>query len=382
MPQSHPCIGGFQLKLHIIVSLLMISLSFSGCLDPSNEELVCNQGKDTGEDCVLTIVTYDINAISDDVLNEFTNQTGFEVQMIRTDDAGGILEHLLLTKDSPQADLALGLDNTYLQTAFQFDLLAEHNAEIPLLDSKATVPYNGNKAVPFDQGYICLNADTQALSENNISFPTTLEELTAPEWKGRTAFPSPVTSSPGRAFMVATVDYFEQQSTNTTAFDWWEDMADNDAIFTSGWTEAYETHYTGGYGIWNDGHIGDAWLTVSYCHSPGVEAFYGENSTISAAVVIDYASFSQVEYAASVNGGGSKNAVNAFIEYLLSDVINTNMPENNLMYSVLEGKDLPETNGYRHHSPVPSLPSMIEMDRIGEEMDSWLKDWRDSTNSI
>ena len=360
----------------------MISLSFSGCLDPSNEELVCNQGKDTGEDCVLTIVTYDINAISDDVLNEFTNQTGFEVQMIRTDDAGGILEHLLLTKDSPQADLALGLDNTYLQTAFQFDLLAEHNAEIPLLDPKATVPYNGNKAVPFDQGYICLNADTQALSENNISFPTTLEELTAPEWKGRTAFPSPVTSSPGRAFMVATVDYFEQQSTNTTAFDWWEDMADNDAIFTSGWTEAYETHYTGGYGIWNDGHIGDAWLTVSYCHSPGVEAFYGENSTISAAVVIDYASFSQVEYAASVNGGGSKNAVNAFIEYLLSDVINTNMPENNLMYSVLEGKDLPETNGYRHHSPVPSLPSMIEMDRIGEEMDSWLKDWRDSTNSI
>jgi thiamine transport system substrate-binding protein len=382
MPQSHPCTGGIQLKLHMIVSLLMISLSFSGCLGSSNEELVCNDGKDTGDDCVLTIVTYDINAISDDVLNEFTNQTGFEVQMIRTDDAGGILEHLLLTKDSPQADLALGLDNTYLQTAFEFNLLTEHNAEIPLLDSKATVPYNGNKAIPFDQGYICLNADTQALSENNISFPTTLEELTAPEWKGRTAFPSPVTSSPGRAFMVATVDYFEQQSTNTTAFDWWENMADNDAIFTSGWTEAYETHYTGGYGIWNDGHIGDAWLTVSYCHSPGVEAFYGENSTISAAVVIDYASFSQVEYAASVNGGGSKNAVNAFIEYLLSDVINTNMPENNLMYSVLEGKDLPETNGYRHHSPVPSQPSMIEMDRIGEEMDSWLKDWRDSTNSI
>ena len=382
MPQSHPCTGGIQLKLHMIVSLLMISLSFSGCLGSSNEELVCNDGKDTGDDCVLTIVTYDINAISDDVLNEFTNQTGFEVQMIRTNDAGGILEHLLLTKDSPQADLALGLDNTYLQTAFEFNLLTEHNAEIPLLDSKATVPYNGNKAIPFDQGYICLNADTQALSENNISFPTTLEELTAPEWKGRTAFPSPVTSSPGRAFMVATVDYFEQQSTNTTAFDWWEDMADNDAIFTSGWTEAYETHYTGGYGIWNDGHIGDAWLTVSYCHSPGVEAFYGENSTISAAVLIDYASFSQVEYAASVNGGGSKNAVNAFIEYLLSDGINTNMPENNLMYSVLEGKDLPETSGYRHHSPVPSQPSTIEMDRIGEEMDSWLKDWRDSTNSI
>ena len=378
------------MKLHLIVALLMLSLPLSGCTanpadlfsETDNDDLECNDGKDTGDDCVLTIVTYDINAISEDVLNEFTNQTGFEVQMIRTDDAGGILEHLLLLKENPQADLALGLDNTYLQTALQFDLLAEHNAEIPNLDTKATIPYSGDKAVPFDQGYICLNADTQALSDNNVSFPTTLEELTAPEWKGRTAFPSPVTSSPGRAFMVATIDYFEQQSSNTTPFDWWEDMADNDAIFTSGWTEAYETHYTGGYGIWNDGHIGNAWLTVSYCHSPGVEAYYGENSTISAAVVIDYASFSQVEYAASVNGGGSKNAVNAFIEYLLSDAINTNMPENNLMYSVLEGRDLPETNGYRYHSPVPSQPSTIEMDRIGLEMEDWLKEWRDSTNSI
>lgn len=382
MSQSHPCIGGIELNLQIIVSLLIVSLSFSGCLGTSNEELVCNDGEDTGDDCVLTIVTYDIIAITDDVLNEFTNQTGVQVEMIRTDDAGGILEHLLLTKDNPQADLALGLDNTYLQTAFQFDLLAEHGAQIPVLDSKATIPYNGNKAVPFDQGYICLNADTQALSENHISFPTTLEELTAPDWKGKTAFPSPVTSSPGRAFMVASIDYFEQQSSNTTAFDWWADMADNDAIFTTGWTEAYETHYTGGYGIWNEGHIGDAWLTVSYCHSPGVEALYGGNSTISAAVDIDFASFSQVEYAAPVNGGGSKNAVNAFIEFLLTDEVNTNMPENNLMYSVLEGKDLPETNGYRYHSPVPSQPSTIEMDRIGQEMDDWLKDWRDSTNSI
>ena len=132
----------------------MVSISFSGCLDSSNEERVCNDGMDKGDDCVLTIVTYDIIAITDDVLNDFTNQTGVEVKMIRTDDAGGILEHLLLTKDNPQADLALGLDNTYLQTAFQFNLLAEHSADIPDLDPKATIPYSGNKAVPFDQGYI------------------------------------------------------------------------------------------------------------------------------------------------------------------------------------------------------------------------------------
>ena len=348
------------------ILLVLLFAPLSGCLstDSITDECVITTSAD---DKTLTIVTYDIIALSDEVLQEFTNQTGYSIEMIRTDDAGGILEQLLLTKEAPQADLALGLDNTYLQTALDNCLLAPHSATLPDLDQQALVPYSGNMAVPFDQGYVCLNVDTQALEENNVSYPTTLEELVTDDWRGRTAFPSPTTSSPGRAFMTATIDYFEQQS-SMDAMEWWEAMADNDAIFTSGWTEAYETHYSGGYGVWGEGHIGDAWLTVSYCHSPGVD--------------IDYASFHQVEYAAKVNGGGSESAVDAFIEFLLSEEININMPENNLMYSVLEGQDLPETDGYRYHSPVPSQPSEITPERIDDEMETWLMDWRKATQAL
>ena len=71
------------------------------------------------EDGTLTIVTYNIFAITDEVLAEFTEQTGYEVEILSTDDAGGILEKLLITQEAPQADLALGLDNTYLQTALE-----------------------------------------------------------------------------------------------------------------------------------------------------------------------------------------------------------------------------------------------------------------------
>ena len=181
--------------------------------------------------------------------------------------------------------------------------------------------------------------------------------------------------------MTATIDYFERQN-EMDAMEWWEDMAENDAIFTTGWSEAYEINYSGGYGVWEEGHIGDAWLTVSYCHSPGVEAFFGGNSTISQAIDIDYASFHQVEYAAKVNGGGSASAVDAFIAFLLSDQINSNMPVNNYMYSVLEGQDLPEADGYRHHSPVPSSPSEISTERIDEEMEDWLMDWRQATRAL
>jgi len=380
MPHPGEDIGGNGLIRACLLLTLVFFAPLSGCLSMHSitDECVIQSGSDDG---TLTIVTYDIIAISDDVLADFTAQTGYEVDILATDDAGGILENLLLTKESPQADLALGLDNTYLQTALDNCLLAPHSATLPDLDSQALAPYNGKMAVPFDQGYVCLNADIEALEANNISFPTTLEELTDDAWKGRTAFPSPTTSSPGRAFMTATIDYFEQTST-MSAMEWWSAMADNDAIFTTGWTEAYEVHYSGGYGVWEAGYIGDAWLTVSYCHSPGVEAFYGGNYTISKAINIDRASFHQVEYAAKVNGGGSSDAVDAFIEFLLSDEINKNMPENNYMYSVLEGEDLPVENGYRHHSPVPSNPAEISTERIDEEMEGWLMEWRDATKAL
>ena len=380
MPHLGEDIGGNGLIRSCFLLTLVFFAPLSGCLSMHSitDECVIQSGSDDG---TLTIVTYDIIAISDDVLADFTAQTGYDVNILATDDAGGILENLLLTKEAPQADLALGLDNTYLQTALDNCLLAPHSATLPDLDSQALAPYNGKMAVPFDQGYVCLNADIEALEGNNISFPTTLEELTDDAWKGRTAFPSPTTSSPGRAFMTATIDYFEQTST-MSAMEWWSAMADNDAIFTTGWTEAYEVHYSGGYGVWEAGYIGDAWLTVSYCHSPGVEAFYGGNYTISKAIDIDRTSFHQVEYAAKVNGGGSSDAVDAFIEFLLSDEINKNMPENNYMYSVLEGEDLPVENGYRHHSPVPSNPAEISTERIDEEMEDWLMEWRDATKAL
>jgi len=380
MSHTHQDLGGIGMIRPSLVLSLVLLAPLSGCLSQQSaaEDCVVVTGEDDG---TLTIITYDILALSDEMLTEFTNETGYEINMIRTDDAGGILETLLLTKEAPQADIALGLDNTYLHTALDNCLLAPHSATIPELDMLSLTAYQGDLAVPFDQGYVCLNADTEALEANNLTFPQTLEELTGEQWKGRTAFPSPTTSSPGRAFMTATIDYFERQST-MDAMEWWKAMADNDAIFTSGWTEAYETHYSGGYGVWGEGHIGDAWLTVSYCHSPGVEAYYGGNYTISKAVNIDYASFHQIEYAAKVNGGGSAPAVDAFIQFLLSDEVNKNMPENNLMYSVLEGEDMPVTDGYRHHSPIPSNPSEITPERIDSEMEGWLMDWREATQSI
>ena len=367
-----------QLK-SIICSILIMSFSLAGCIgnetDSSGE---CENG-------TLDILTYDILALSTEMVDKFAADSGYCVNFIKEDDSGGILDKMMLTKDNPVADLMIGLDNTYLQTALANNLLKEtsytSNSGYQNITQTALEPYSGSMAVPFDMGPVCLNYDERFVDDENVPTPTSLWNLTGEDWRGKLTFPSPITSSPGRAFLVATIDYFESDDDpNTDAFDWWKAIRDNDAIFTSGWTESYETHYTGGYGEYTDGYIGDAHLTVSYCQSPGVEAFYAGNYTHSTSITLPKTTFQQVEYTGIINGAQDVDAAEAFIEYLLSTEVNSNMPVNNLMYSVLEGQNLPETDGYKYHSDIPEENSDIEISRINQEMTSWLENWQSATD--
>ena len=361
----------------LLCCLIMLTTGLTGCIKETETD-ECVNG-------TLEILTYDILALSDSMVDGFTEKTGYCVSFLKQDDAGGVLDQMMLTKDSPQADLMIGLDINYLQTAIENNLLAEskfvQHPDYNNISEKAFTAYKGPYAIPFDMGPVCLNYDERFVDEENVSSPTSLWNLTEGVWNGKTTFPSPVTSSPGRAFLVATIDYFENDDDNTTdAFDWWQAMADNGAVFTSGWTESYETYYTGGYGEYTTGYLGGAHLTVSYCQSPGVEAFFAENYTHSTSITLPRSTIQQIEYTGIIDGGENVEAAELFIEYLLSTEINSKMPENNYMYSVLSNQDLPEIDGYHYHADTPQLNVDLELTRIYNEMEKWLSDWQTSTN--
>ncbi|MEK9865204.1 MAG: thiamine ABC transporter substrate-binding protein [Euryarchaeota archaeon] len=369
----------------ILMVTLLITAPVSGCV------MLDEGSPDNLHDGEIVIVTYDVLALSDDMISEFEKASGLNVTILKLDDAGSILDYLLQNRGNTNVDLAIGLDNTYLQTAIEFDLLEEVDLDKSAMYAPGSSqgrnamdplgPYDGPLAVPYDMGYICLNYDTEAVDGENLSVPSTLEDLTGPEWRGKVALPSPVSSSPGRGFMLASLDYFDWQSDDGLEFSsWWSDMIANDVVITSGWTEAYETHYTGGYGEWTEGYIGDAHITVSYCHSPGVESYYNGNWTRSATLDIPKTSLFQVEYAAAVSGGNSLYA-QEFIEYLVSPEVNSMMPYENLMYSVLSGLDLPEEDGYRSNSQIPSDPASIPMEDIDDHMEAWLDRWNSAVTS-
>ena len=114
-------------------SLFMVALllcaSLSGCL---GEDLLlaedCSEFEATlrEDDGVLRVLTYDIASLSEEFLQDFTNETGIEVELIRADDAGSVLEQVLLYGGAPQVDVALGLDGSYLPFAVNRCLIQLH----------------------------------------------------------------------------------------------------------------------------------------------------------------------------------------------------------------------------------------------------------------
>ena len=95
-----------------------------------------------------------------------------------------------------------------------------------------------------------------------------LEDLTDPALAGRLVVENPATSSPGLAFLLATVAYFgEDPETGWPAF--WRALRDNDVAVSSGWEEAYYGYFSGA-----GGGEGDLPIVVSYASSPAAEVIY------------------------------------------------------------------------------------------------------------
>jgi thiamine transport system substrate-binding protein len=358
-------------QLFAVVTLVCIA-QLSGCIGalkgPTED---CNFVEGAKDSDTLYILSYDILAFDDEMIESFEQTYGYSVEFILADDAGGILNQLMLTKGKPQADLAIGLDNTYMQTAIDFCLLKPHNIEIKNLQGHLSTTFD-SIGVPFDYGYVCLNLDSTQLNEN-LTEPTTIDDLTQIEWRGKVSIPSPLTSSPGRAFFFSTLMNYDYNIERT--LKWWTSMKQNDLIITTGWTESYEIHYSGGYGVWTEGHIGDAAITVSYCHSPGVEAYFSENSTVSTAILYEHTHFKQIEYATMLNGQVNSDAAKKFIQFLLTSEINQKMPTSNYMYSVLNHTDLPAESGYKWNSPTPQTELSFDQQKCELTIDELLMKW-------
>ncbi len=83
-------------------------------------------GDDGDDERVVRLLTHDSFVVSPEVLDEFTERTGYEVEVVMAGDAGSMVNQAILTKDRPLGDALFGIDTTFLALGLDEGLFAPY----------------------------------------------------------------------------------------------------------------------------------------------------------------------------------------------------------------------------------------------------------------
>src|SRR5512144_331601 len=156
----------------------------------------------------VVLATHESWAMSKDVLAKFEQQTGYTLKVQSSGDAGALTNKLVLTKGSPIADAAYGVDNTFASRAVDQGVFQDYQpAKEPGSAQKLEMPDRADAAAltPVDFADVCVNVDDAWFDRHRVAPPRTLDDLTKPAYENLFVTPGATTSSPGLAFLLATV---------------------------------------------------------------------------------------------------------------------------------------------------------------------------------
>ncbi|MBS3940475.1 MAG: thiamine ABC transporter substrate-binding protein [Actinobacteria bacterium] len=319
--------------------------------------------EDLPEQTTITLVTHDSFDVGEDVLAAFTESTGISVDLAPAGDAGATVNQAILTKDDPLGDVLFGVDNTFLSRALDEDIFLPYESPGLAEVDPQFVLDDQYRVTPIDFGDVCLNYDVAWFEETGLALPEALEDLTAEEYAGLLTVMNPATSSPGLAFLLATVEEFGEDG----YLDFWTALRDNDVLVTDGWSEAY-------YDEFSATGTGDRPLVVSYASSPPAEVFYADPQPEQAPTgVIEASCFRQVEFAGILAGTEHEEAAQQLVDFLLSLEFQENLPLTMFVFPVRTDAELPEV--FETHAVVPDDAYQLEPDAIGEGRDEWIDGW-------
>lgn len=315
----------------------------------------------------LVVATHDSFSVGDEVLAAFQAESGIAVQFLALGDAGEALNKLILSKDAPLADVFYGVDNTFLSRALDGGVFLSYAS--PLL---AQIPDEykldpENRLLPVDHGFINLNADRGWFAEKGLAIPSTLEELTQPAYKGLLVVENPASSSPGLAFLLATIAHFGEDG----YLGYWQALRDNDVLVTDGWSGAYYEHFTVGGG-------GDRPLVVSYTTSPPADVLFatdGRTEPASVNVNPPGGTFRQIEFVGILAGTKQMAAAQKFVDFLLDIPFQENIPLQMFVYPVNSGAALPDL--FVQFGETPNDPAVIDPAAIEANREAWIAAWTD-----
>ena len=346
-----------------LLGSLLLAVFLVACT-PSGGSMVVPPASEEPE--VLVLASHDSFSISEEVLAEFETANNADVQYLALGDAGEALNKMLLSKEAPLADVMFGVDNSFLSRALKSDLFISYAS--PQLEGIADDLKldASNKLLPVDFGYINLNADREWFLAQEVPLPQSLADLVLPAYKGLLVVQNPATSSPGLSFLLATIGYFGEDWPN-----FWAELRANDVLVTSGWSEAYFSHFTVG-----SGGVGNRPLVVSYSTSPPADVLYAEDGReIPASVNVNPpgGTFRQIEFVGIVKGTKKLELARDFVDFMLSPMFQEDIPLNMFVYPALASAKLPDL--FLEFAEAPTDPAQIEPADIEQNREAWIEQW-------
>ena len=345
----------------LVALLLAVTLATAAC---GSDPEPAAEASDDIAGTTVTLMTHDSFNVSEEVLEEFEGSTGATVEILRGGDAGTMVNQAILSRDNPQADVLFGIDNTFLSRALDEGLFVPHAPEALEYVDAAFVVDDEHRVTPIDHGDVCLNYDVAYFADNDVPVPTALEDLTDPAYAGDLVVTNPATSSPGLAFMLATIEHFGEDGW----LDYWEDLRAADVAVTPGWEDAYYGRFSGASAD------GERPLVLSYASSPPAEVHYAETELEEAPTgVIEGSCFRQIEFAGALEGAGNEPGARQLIDFMLSERFQEDIPLQMFVFPVNERATLPEV--FVEHAVVPDDPIDMDYRRAGEHREEWVEEW-------
>jgi thiamine transport system substrate-binding protein len=360
----------------LITSIMLVMLLSAACAPQAAPEATATQtaapqaatpgGETPAAPRTLKVMTHDSFAISEAVLAQFEAQYNVKVQFLKSGDTGTALNKAILSRNNPLADVFYGVDNTFLSRALDEDIFEAYTspllAEIPQefrLDAQ-------NRALPVDYGDVCLNYDRKYFDEKGLTPPVSLKDLLKPEYKGLLVVENPATSSPGLAFLLATIGVFGEEG----YLDYWKGLVANDLLVVNDWETAYYTEFSGSSGK------GPRPIVVSYNSSPAFEVIYAETlmeEPPTAAVVAENTCFRQIEFVGILKGTQNRDLAEKWVDFMLSTPFQEDMPLQMFVFPVNPQAKLDEA--FVKFLSIPTQTAQVTPEQIAARREQWLKDW-------
>lgn len=296
-------------------------------------------------------------------LADFTAETGIEVEVVISGDTGTMVSSAALTAGNPEADVIWGIDNTFLSRAIDADVFEPYEANgLDDLPSELTEMVPGFEATPVDFGDVCLNYDIEALDRSNLAPPTSFNDLLLPDYAGRLVVQNPGMSSPGLAFLLATIAAYGDAGWE----EYWRALRANDVKVANGWTEAYYGDFTRAGG--------DRPLVVSYGSSPPFEVLFAEEPLDAAASgVVESTCFRQVEFAGVLRGTDAPESAGKLIDFLISERFQREIPLNLFVFPVNDAVELDPV--FVQYATIAEDPIVIDPALIDANRTDWIERW-------